>query len=243
MAEERDNRRRSERIRLSESLVARFGTDGVVLVDVSDLGAKIEHYHRVKVGEQKIFRLRVKDLAVAIQARVVVSKVHRFATGDDGLTVYRSGIEFMTATDADLETVRQMISSARAQTLVEQVANAKGFVPPRGEMPIFRGGILTSNQVKIASEKSDEHLLPKRAIVKDIGYIRFYKRVGRWMKIWTMDPTQPEDGFTVSANEPVDQVEKLCDLYRNGDQQTRDLVRLLASTSLENADQKSTSSE
>jgi len=232
---ERDNRRRSERIRLSESLVARFGTEGVVLVDVSDLGAKIEHYHRVKVGEQKIFRLRVKELAVAIQSRVVVSKVHRFASGDDGLTVYRSGIEFMTATDDDLESVRQMISSARAQTLVEQVANAKGFVPPKGEMPIFSGGILTTNQVRIASEKTEEHLLPKKALVKDIGYIRFYKRVGRWMKIWTMDPTQPEEGFTVSANEPVEQVDKLCDLYRNGNQETRDLVRLLASTSLENA--------
>jgi len=207
----------------------------VVLVDVSDLGAKIEHYHRVKVGEQKIFRLRVKDLAVAIQSRVVVSKVHRFASGDDGLTVYRSGLEFMTATESDLESIRQMISSARAQTLVEQVANAKGFVPPRGEMPIFRGGILTTNQVRITSEKTEEHLLPKKAIVKDIGYIRFYKRVGRWMKIWTMDPTQPDEGFTVSANEPVDQVDKLCDLYRNGDKETRDLVRLLASTSLENA--------
>jgi hypothetical protein len=216
-------------------MVARFGMEGVVLVDVSEVGAKIEHYHRVKVGEQKIFRLRAKDLSVAIQSRVVVSKVHRFAMGDDGLTVYRSGLEFMTATEDDLETVRQMISSARAQTLVEQVANAKGFVPPKGEMPIFRGGILTSNQVRISSEKQDEHLLPQKSIVKEIGYIRFYKRVGRWMKIWTMDPTQPEEGFTVSANEPVDQVDKLCDLYRNGDQQTRDLVRLLASTSLENA--------
>jgi hypothetical protein len=218
--------------------VARFGTEGVVLVDVSELGAKIEHYHRVKVGDEKIFRLRVKELAVAIHSRVVVSKVHRFAPGDDGLTVYRTGIEFTTATDSDLETIRQMISSARAQTLVEQVANAKGFVPPKGEMPIFRGGILTSNQVKIASEKTDAHLLPNRPIVKQIGYVRFYKRVGRWMKIWTMDPTQPDDGFTVSANEPVEQVDKLCDLYRNGDQKTRDLVRLLASTSLENAEAK-----
>jgi hypothetical protein len=230
-----EDRRSAERIRLSESLVARFGTEGVVLVDVSEVGAKIEHYHRVKVGDEKIFRLRVRDLAVAINASVVVSKVHRFASGDAGLTVYRTGLRFMTATEADLETVKQMISSARAQTLVEQVANAKGFVPPRGEMPIFRGGVLTSNQVRITSEKRDAHLLPDRPIVKEIGYIRFYKRVGRWMKIWTMDPAQPEDGFTVSANEPVDQVDQLCDLYRNGDESTRELVRLLASTSLEDA--------
>jgi len=230
-----ENRRRSERIRLSESLVARFGTEGVVLVDVSELGARIEHYHRVKVGDKKIFRLRIRDLSVAIHSKVVVSKVNRFAPGDDGLTVYRTGIEFVTATDADLETVRQMISSARAQTLVEQVANAKGFVPPKGEMPIFRGGVLTSNQVRISSEKVDAHLLPDRPIVKQIGYVRFYKRVGRWMKIWTLDPAQPDEGFTVSASEPVEQVDKLCDLYRNGDEKTRDLVRLLAATSLENA--------
>lgn len=238
MSKRIENRRRAERIRLSESLVVRFGTEGVVLIDVSDLGAKIEHYHRIKVGDEKILRVRVKELSVAIQSRVVVSKVHRFAAGDDGLTVYRTGVEFMTATEDDLETVRQMISSARAQTLVEQVANAKGFVPPKGEMPIFSGGILTSNQVRITTEETNAHLLPDRPIVKDIGYIKFYKRVGRWMKIWTMDPTQPEDGFTVSANEPVDQVDQLCDLYRNGDSQTRDLVRLLASTSLENSESR-----
>ncbi len=204
-----------------------------MLIDVSDLGAKIEHYHRVKIGEEKIIRLRIGELSVSIQSKVVVSHVHRFAAGDQGLTVYRTGLSFLTATENDLETIRQMISSAKAQTLVEQVANAKGFVPPKGEMPIFRGGILTSNQVKISTSKSDAHLLPDRPIVKDIGYIKFYKRVGRWMKIWTMDPAQPDEGFTVSANEPVDQVDQLCDLYRNGDQETRDLVRLLASTSLE----------
>lgn len=243
MSKQQDNRRRAERIRLSESLVARLGTEGVVLVDISDLGAKIEHYHRVKVGDEKIFRLRARELSVAIQSRVVVSKVHRFASGDKGLTVYRTGLEFLTATDADHENVKQMVSSARAQTLVEQVANAKGFVPPRGEMPIFRGGVLTSNKVQISSEKGDSHLLPDRPIVKEIGYIKFYKRVGRWMKIWTMDPAQPDDGFTVSANEPVDQVDELCELYRTGDEETRELVRLLASTSLEDAATGSESGE
>ena len=203
MTKERDERRRAERIRLSESLVARFGMEGVVLVDVSEVGAKIEHYHRVKVGEQKVFRLRLKELAVSIQSRVVVSKVHRFATGDDGLTVYRSGIEFITATEADLETVQQMISSARAQTLVEQVANAKGFVPPKGEMPIFRGGILTSNQVRISSEKQDEHLLPQKAIVKDIGYIRFYKRVGRWRQIWTRSTSSATSTATATSRPAI----------------------------------------
>ena len=202
-----ENRRKSERIKLSESLVVRFGTMGVVLIDISDRGAQIEHYERLKVREEKKLRMTIKRESVSVDARAVVSKVHRFATGDKGLTVFRTGLEFIDATEDDQQAIKQIIASARAQTLVEQVANAKGFAPPKGEMPIFSGGILTSNDVKISTGDKDGHLVPDKPIVRDIGFVRFYRRTGRWLKIWTMDPTQPDEGFTVSANEPADQID------------------------------------
>jgi hypothetical protein len=233
----RPNRRRGDRIRLSESIVARLGTQAAVMIDISDFGARVEHYHRLRVGDRRVLRLEIGGTVTFLESRVASSKVHRFASGDDGLTVYRSGLEFIGDENENREAVRKLVKSVRAQTLVEQVANAKGFAPPtKGDMPIFRGGVLTTNELKITSSKKDEHLLPDRAIVKEAGFIRFSRKKGRWAKVWTLDPEQPDDGFTVSANEAADQVDMLCNLYRDGDKDTRQMIRLLAATSLEGRD-------
>lgn len=230
----RQNRRRAERIRLSESVVARLGTQGAVLIDLSLYGARVEHYSRLRVGDVRLLRLDVGEMSISLRATVANSKVHRFASGDDGLTVYRSGLDFSAEDQQLLGAVGTFIEHARAETLTEQIANAKGFAPPsKGEMPIFRGGALTSNDFKVSSAKKDEHLIPDKKIAKEVGYVRYAKKKERWTRVWTLDPSQPEEGFTVSANESADQIDLLCRLYRDGDRKTRDMIRLLAATSLE----------
>lgn len=233
-ASSRANRRRAERIRLSESVVARLGTQGAVLIDVSLFGARIEHYNRLRVGESRSLRLDVGNMSVSIRCSVVNSRIHRFASGDDGLTVYRSGLDFTGEEQERLASIHQFIEHARAETLTEQIANAKGFAPPsKGDMPIFRDGALTSNSFNVARAKKDEHLIPDKKIAREVGYIRFSKKKTSWSRIWTLDSSQPDDGFTVSANESADQVELLCNLYRDGDGKTREMIRLLAATSIE----------
>ena len=230
----RPNRRRAERIRLSESVTARLGTQGAILIDLSLFGARVEHYNRLRVGEVRPLRLDVGEMSLSLHVSVVNSRIHRFASGDDGLTVYRSGLDFSSENRDHLGTIGQFIEHARAETLTEQIANAKGFAPPpKGEMPIFRGGALTSNDFKVATAKKDEHLIPDKKIVKEVGFVRFSKKKERWTQVWTLDPAQPEEGFTVSANESADQIELLCKLYRDGDSKTRDMIRLLSATSLE----------
>ncbi|MBI2212514.1 MAG: PilZ domain-containing protein [Acidobacteria bacterium] len=230
----RSNRRRAERIRLSESVVARLGTQGAVLIDLSILGARVEHYSRLRVGDVRLLRLDVGEMSINLRATVVNSRIHRFAAGDDGLTVYRSGLDFSGDDEQELGTVGHFIEHARAETLTEQIANAKGFAPPsKGEMPIFRGGALTSNDFKVTTAKKDAHLIPDKRIAKDVGFVRYAKKKDRWTRVWTLDRSQPEEGFTVSANESADQIELLCKLYRDGDRPTREMIRLLATTSIE----------
>jgi hypothetical protein len=230
----RSNRRRAERILLSESVVSRLGTQVAMLIDVSMFGARVEHYSRLRVGESRVLRLDVGDMSVSIRCSVVNSRVHRFASGDDGLTVYRSGLDFTGEEEERLAAIHRFIEHARAETLTEQIANAKGFAPPsKGEMPIFRGGALASNDFHFSSTKKDEHLIPDKEIVKEVGFIRFAKKKAGWTRVWTREPAQPEEGFTVSANESADQIDLLCNLYRDGDRKTREMIRLLAATSLE----------
>lgn len=230
----RINRRRAERIRLSKPFVCRLGNHGVVLIDISNYGARIEHYTRFDRGTTKTLRIKFEGEEIAMPAEIVSCRVDRFVPGDSGLTVYRSGLRFLEEEGLQFERVRKLTSSYVASTLVEQVANARGFVAPvRGEMPIFRNGSLASNHFDVGAGRSEEHLLPSSEITRKTGYIRFSFDKGRWSRKWTLDPQQPVEGFTVSANEPWEQVESLCELYRKSNEEHRRLIRTMAEASVE----------
>ena len=230
----RTNRRRSERIRLSKPFVCRFGTHGVVLIDISNYGARLEHYSRFDRGTERVLRFRWNRDEIAMPASIVSCRVERFVPGDSGLTVYRSGVRFTLEEGVEFEKVKRMTSAHVATTLVEQVANARGFKPitKEGEMPIFRNGTLTSNEFEVGGAE-EGHLLPERELARRVGFIRYSLTRGGWARIWTLDPQQPEEGFTVSANETWEQVESLCDLYRQSDPEGRRFIRILAEASVE----------
>lgn len=227
------NRRRAERVRLAKPLIARLGTIGVVLIDISPFGARIEHYSRFDRGAERILRIQWGAEAGTIRCQIVSCKVHRFAPGDDGLTVYQSGLVF-TEDDSASELVKKLISAHLAGTLVEQVANARGFAPPNVEnMPIFRGGVLTNTDGDVQAASSDKHLLPEKKLVHEVGYICFALVKGRWTRKWTLDPEQPREGFTVSANEPLHQIDLLAEQYMNSRIDEREFIRTLARLSVE----------
>jgi hypothetical protein len=236
----RTNRRRSERLRLSKPFVCRFGTHGVVLIDISNYGARLEHYSRFDRGTERVLRFRWNKEDIAMPAAIVSCRVDRFVPGDSGLTVYRSGVRFTQEEGPEFEKIRRMTSAYVATTLVEQVANARGFKPitKEGEMPIFRNGTLTSNDFEVGGEE-ESHLLPEKDIARRVGFIRYSLSKTGWARKWTLDPSQPEEGFTVSANETWEQIESLCDLYRRSDTEGRRFIRVLAQASVESELQRS----
>jgi hypothetical protein len=64
------------------------------------------------------------------------------------------------------------------------------------------------------------------------GYIVWRLTDGGWKGRPALLPDQPEDGFTISADESDDQVELLCRTYETGDGESRRLTRLLAEMSV-----------
>ncbi len=243
MRTQRPNRRQAERIQLVQPLIARIGTVGVLLIDVSDRGARIEHYAPWTTAGEKLLRLEWGENEVASRCRVVSTRVHRFASGDDGLTVYQSGLQFQEESGPFVETVKRMISAQRAGSLVEQVANARGFVAPNLDaMPIFRGGGLASNNIEVVKSQKLNHLVPDKKIVGQAGFLRCALiRNSYWMRKWTLDPSQPLDGFTISASEPAEQVDQLCQNYLGSNSLEREFIRTLAVVSLENSMAESSS--
>ena len=55
---------------------------------------------------------------------------------------------------------------------------------------------------------------------------------GGWKRRRSLLPDQPEDGFTVRASMPEDQIELLCRTYEKGDDESRRLTRLMAELSV-----------
>src|ERR1051325_514491 len=86
--------RRVQRVHLAQPVVARLGASQVVLVDISVLGARVEHHTPLAAGNRAHLTFRWDDSEIVADCRVVRSRLERFSVGSDGLTVYHSGLEF-----------------------------------------------------------------------------------------------------------------------------------------------------
>lgn len=229
-------RRKKKRVRLTRGLLAKLGTIGVVVLDVSETGARVEHFTRMQTGASTRLRFSWENRSVTADCIVVSCKVHRFFPGDAGSTVYQSGLLFTEYAEDSLATLKAMVSAFVARSLAEQVANARGIGPVlQNDMPVFRGGVVATTEVDMKSPSMNKYLMPATAneAATRSGYIRCRFMHHRWEKKWTREYDEPADGFTVLATEPPDQIEKLCQTYSKADAETRRLIRLCAQMSVE----------
>jgi len=212
----RKERRKKKRIQLTRGILARFGTVSAIILDITDAGVRIEHFNRLDLHRTASFRFEWQKKPIEVVAEVRSCRVHRFAAGDDGSTVYQSGLFFATYVDDAETALRNMVSTIVARSLAEQVANARGIGPViERDMPVFRDGA-------VAGASADRGYVCCRLV----GGNRFEKK-------WSRTPDAPVDGFTVSATEPAELVDQLCENYLRGDMRQRELIRILARVSVD----------
>src|SRR5512144_2681475 len=75
----RTERRKKQRIQLTRSVLARFGATGVLILDITDEGARIEHFSRMDLGRRARLRFGWQQTEIEVEATVMSCKVHRFA--------------------------------------------------------------------------------------------------------------------------------------------------------------------
>ena len=213
--------------------MARLGTAQVVLVDLSVLGARVEHHTPLAAGGNSRLAFTFDNQEIVLDCRIVRSRLERFSVGTDGLTVYHSGLEFQQADDAMRTRLKTIIGRFIAAALEEQKLNARGVLPQHSvdRMPIFRfGGQLTANQKD--KQMAGASVMPTVRMVKETGYICYALENGTWRRKRTHDPGQPLEGFTISAMEDHAQAELLCDAYAKSDPDGRHLIQLCAQLSI-----------
>jgi len=220
------------RVHLAHAVMAKLGSAQVVLVDVSVLGARVEHHMPLIAGAQSRLWFTWEGEEISAECRIVRSRIERFSTGADGLTVYHSGLEFVEMPPEMRARLKKMIERFISRALEEQKLNARGVVPEHdvNRMPIFRFGQLTAD-TKDREFDGAPFLLAAR-VAKETGYICYHLENDRWRRKHTHDPGQPAEGFTISANEDHEQVELLCDAYRKSDAGGRRMIQLFAQLSL-----------
>jgi hypothetical protein len=213
--------------------MARLGAAQVVLVDISLMGARIEHHTSLTAGARARLAFAWGDEEIAAECKIVRSRLERFSVGSDGLTVYHSGLEFDEQDGDSKAKIKEMIARFITRALEEQKLNARGVLPPSVDnMPIFRyGGQLTANQSDL-SEAMGESALPATRVAKETGYICYHLENNTWMKKRTHDPGQPMEGFTISALEDRSQADLLCEAYRKSDREGRKMIQLFAQLSI-----------
>lgn len=230
----RSERRRKQRIQLTRGLVASYGAMSVVMIDVSDGGARIEHFRRLDVGKRARLTLEWNEKVIQVEAMTVSCKVHRFAPGEEGNTVFQSGLFFTEYAGDSATALREMLATMVARSLAEQVANARGIGPVmERNMPVFRSGQVASQGLD-ATQRTARHRIPTTGVAIDRGYLRCSLIANtRWEKKWTLSSEQPPEGFTVSMSEPSEHIDHLCNTYRMASAEDRQLIRLMAQASVE----------
>lgn len=226
--------RRVQRIHLAQPLIARLGSIQAVLVDISTLGARIEHSTPLQAGGRSRLSFVWEEQEMSIECRIVRSRLERFSVGADGLTVYHSGLEFEDVDPVMKVRLKDMLSQFIARALEEQKLNARGVMPEHdpNHMPIFRfGGQLTANPTDVAASVGSAQL-PTTRIAKESGYICYHLEGKTWRKKRTHDPGQPTEGFTISATEDHGQADLLCDAYLKSDKEGRKMIQLFAQLSI-----------
>lgn len=81
------------------------------VLDLSETGALIEHVQPLVSGEACLLALRLGEVELRLQARVVWSNVHRLtATPGGEETCYRSGLEFTRVSEDAKHQLRRFLA-------------------------------------------------------------------------------------------------------------------------------------
>ena len=226
-------RRRVERVHLAQPLGARLGATQVVLVDVSVFGARVEHAVPLTRGTVTKLTFHWGGEEISVACTIVRSRLERFSTGADGMTVYHSGLEFAVIPAETRVALKGMLSQFISRALDEQKLNARGVMPEHDvdNMPVFRGDQMAATDVDKA-RVSGSVPLPMVRIAKQAGYVCYTLERRQWRAKRTLDPAQPDEGFTISASEEKRQADMLCEAYEKADAEGRRIIRLFAELSI-----------
>ncbi|HET7436996.1 MAG TPA: hypothetical protein VFN10_19965 [Thermoanaerobaculia bacterium] len=198
-------RRRYGRIRLDRPLNARFGEFRVQIVELSVSGFLVLHEARFAANSTNELTAEWDGRLMRLICTTARSTLVRLAKTAAERSLYESGLNINESIGDSYEVLRELIADRILRALDEQKANARGIPPLMAYM--------------YQPEKGD---LYRRCEWID----------GRWRKSETVRPSQPPNGFTISAEVEATHVDLLCRTWERTTGEGRRLTQLLAELSI-----------
>ena len=202
-------RRVFQRLKLAKPILGTMDAHSALILDIGVAGAFIEHRGRAMDGLRLRLAFRWQGEEIAYDAEVVRSEVVRQG-GEEGV-VSHSAVNFVKAHgDAEVR-LEQMMATFVGHVLAAYSANASAAPSSSAEV---------LDQIGQARRTRSRGLISYRWDGK------------RWTHKSTMNPKQPEDGFTVAAYEDEEELAVLCQTYEAADEEARRMIRLVAELSV-----------
>ena len=200
-----DDRRRFGRIELEQPLKGLIDDVPVDVVEVSIAGFRVTHQARFPPAGGSELRVSWHGREMRFSCGIARSTLFKLARTPAEKSIYQSGIRVDEAFGDSEMVLRDLIAERVMRALAEQKENARG-VPPTIEYTYQVG-------------KGDR-------------FRRCELSEGKWRSFDTTRPEQPPDGFTVSAEIEVAQVEILRRTYESLGPEGRRLTKMLAELSI-----------
>ena len=191
---------------LHQPLGGRVGGARVFLIDVSVEGIRVAHQGTLPpVGQTTHIAMDWHGHTIDLDCKVIHSSIFKLAKADGEKSIYHAGLSITNASDESRLLLKQLVAEVVARALDEQKANARGV--PAAAAQSFQTG-------------------------KGNDFVRCELVDGAWRKTATSRPEQPQNGFTISAEEGREQIEMLCQSFESADTEGRKLIRTLAEMSI-----------
>lgn len=208
-----DDRREFQRLKLPKPILATMGSQSALILDIGIAGAFIEHYGRAKQGDRFPLAFRWRGEDVEFLCEIVRSTLARSGSANE--TVSHSGVRFVEGKGKSGELLQGMMATFVGRLLAAQRANSKADPDHSGTED---SGMLSQ--------------LGQARRLRTRGYLSYRWDGKAWSRIRTSNPAQPRDGFTVAGYEDEDELETLCEAYQAGDDEARQMIRLVAELSV-----------
>lgn len=205
------DRRRYQRITLTQPMGSKVGDVSAYVVDISVHGARV--VHQSPLPDQPEYKLSFdwQGRPMKFVCEIVETEKTERKTRYGAQTLYYTGLTFLRELGDSSEILKEMIAHYVEKALDEQLSNARG-IPP-----------IAAHSYQAGRKAS--------------GYLQFVLRPdGTWSRSVVADPIQPRHGFTISNEESEEQIAMLCASYADGNREIRDLIQKMAQLSISAAD-------
>ncbi len=227
-----EQQRNAERIPLKEPLDATIDSAEAHIIELSLIGAKIEHFNRLSMNSNATVQFRWQNHNIKLKGKVARTEM-RSIRGKPG---YMSGLTFAATLDEAPEELRRMMASfvepieaaAELPEMPPPPPPAPSAPPPR---PVAKKAAPpppppTPAPFLQSDEDEVEEIEEIDAAAEVPAYVQCVWEEERWIKTKTNNPKQPMQGFTMLAPETDEEIDDFCRTYGMADPDTQRMIRL-----------------